>query len=116
MADIEYCDDPRGLILAGPIEDVVRLINQDLDALESLSPSSDVIPALTRQRERLLSALLRARRAKVYVSPQVAARYLRIGVPAVTRLCRLRHLDGEHIGSRWWIDRAALLRYGRRSR
>ncbi len=117
MAEIiEYCTHPSEVILAGPIKEALDQTDEELRNLLDLIPSSDAVAVLRRYRDRLQTALTRARKRRIYVTPEIAARYLRIGVPAVTRLCRLGHLDADHIGTRWWIGRDALLRYGRRPR
>ena len=105
-------DAPK-LLAAAPIIAVSQELDRHVDDLRRLAPASDATTALTLYREKLTTAIQRARQLELFVSAEHAALVLGKSVSMVTYLCRTGALQAKKVGGTWQIDRLDLERMQR---
>jgi hypothetical protein len=98
------------LLAAAPILAVSDELARHVSDLARLAPSSDATTALTLYRDKLQSALMRARQLDLFISAETASVVLGKSVSMVTHLCRTGALSAKKVGGTWQIDRLALER------
>jgi hypothetical protein len=100
-------DLPR-LLAAAPIVAVQHELNQHVEDLRRLAPTSDATTALTLYRDKLTLAIQRAHRLELFVSAEQAAMVLGKSVSMITYLCRTGAIKAKKVGGTWQIDRLEL--------
>ena len=98
------------LLAAAPIMAVSDELARHVSDLARLAPSSDATIALTLYRDKLQSALMRARELDLFISAEAASVVLGKSISMVTHLCRTGALSAKKVGGTWQIDRVALER------
>jgi len=98
------------LLAAAPIVAVSEELSRHVDDLTRLAPKSDATTALTLYRDKLRTALHRARTLELFVSAEVASVILCKSVSMVTHLCRAGSIKAKKVGGTWQIDRLDLER------
>lgn len=107
---LEPPDGHVRLLAAAPIMAVSEELARHVSDLARLAPSSDATIALTLYRDKLQSALMRARELDLFISAEAASVVLGKSVSMVTHLCRTGALGAKKVGGTWQIDRVALER------
>ena len=112
LADVvgPVVDRPR-LLAAGPLVALSDELCRHVADLARLAPTSDATTALTLYRDKLASALQRARELDLFVTADVASVILGKSVSMVTYLCRTGALRAKKVGGTWEIDRIDLERF-----
>ena len=103
-------DRPR-LLAAAPLVALSDELSRHVADLARLAPTSDATTALTLYRDKLASALQRARELDLFVTADVASVILGKSVSMVTYLCRSGALRAKKVGGTWEIDRIDLERF-----
>lgn len=99
---------PR-LIVEGPIVDVLHALQDDLERLRRLDPSSGACSALRDYGDRFTTALALAREIEAWVSTAEAANIRRCSEQAITKACRLGKLVCRKNVGVWEIHKDSVL-------
>ncbi|MGI8548630.1 MAG: helix-turn-helix domain-containing protein [Gemmatimonadaceae bacterium] len=100
---------PAGqLICAGPLVEMLNVLNKNIDVLRRLTPRSDVPDALAAVAQELATVIRAAADLDAWVTTDEAARLSNVSPSTISWRIRRGRLAAERRGHRWMIHRSQL--------